>query len=71
MQEVSKAIRNLAQANDVIITLQENDELTKIVLEKFLDADPFTQENILETVSYACKIDESQYHFRENFAKND
>jgi len=54
MQEVSKAIRNLSQAEVVIHTLQENEDLIKIIHEKFLDADPFSQENILETVSFAC-----------------
>ena len=29
----------------------------KIIHGKFLDADPFSQENILETVSFACKYE--------------
>jgi hypothetical protein len=42
MQEVSKAIRNLSQAENVIKTLQENGDLIRIIHEKFLDADPFS-----------------------------
>tara|TARA_B110000285_G_C14973063_1_gene537568 strand:+ start:541 stop:969 length:429 start_codon:yes stop_codon:yes gene_type:complete len=66
MQEVSKAIRNLSQAKVVIHTLQDNDDLIKIINEKFLDADPFSQENILETVSFACKYEQ----YRTKFAKD-
>lgn len=64
MQECSKAIRNLAQSPEVIKTLQEEKELVAIIKEKFLDADPYTQENILETVSFACKFPE----YREQIA---
>jgi len=45
----------------------ENDHLTKIILEKFLEADPFTQENILETVSFTCSFDV----YRQKFANNE
>ena len=64
MQECSKAIRNLAQSPEIIRTLQEEQQLVQIIKEKFLDADPFTQENILETVSFACKFPE----YRQSFA---
>jgi len=67
MQEVSKAIRNLSQAEIVIRTLQENGDLIRIIQEKFLDADPFSQENILETVSFACKFEQH----REKFANDE
>jgi hypothetical protein len=66
MQEASKAIRNLSQMEVVIQTLQENDDLIKIIIEKFLDADPFTQENILETVSFSCNFEQ----YRKKFANN-
>ena len=67
MKEVSKAIRNLSQAEVVIKTLQENDDLIKIIHEKFLDADSFTQENLLETVSFTCKFEE----YRQKLANNE
>ena len=67
MQEVSKAIRNLSQAEEVIRTLQESDDLIEIIQKKFLDADPFSQENILETVSFACKFEQ----YRAKFANNE
>ena len=51
----------------MIHTLQENDDLIKIILGKFLDADPFSQENILETVSFACKYEQ----YRTKFASNE
>ena len=51
----------------MIHNLQENDDLIKIILEKFLDADPFTQENILETVSFSCNYEE----YRKKFANNE
>jgi hypothetical protein len=40
--------------------------LIKIINEKFLDADPYSQENILETVSFACKYEK----YRTKFAKD-
>lgn len=67
IQEVSKAIRNLSQADVVIDTLQENNELIDIIESKFLYADPVSQENILESVSFACKF----VKYREKFADND
>jgi hypothetical protein len=44
----------------------EDDNLITIIKEKFEDADPFTQENILETVSFAVKFPD----YREHFAKD-
>ena len=67
MQEASKAIRNLSQMEEVIHDLMENEHLIKIILEKFLEADPFTQENILETVSFACNFEV----YRKKFANNE
>lgn len=66
MQECSKAIRNLAQSPEVIRTLHEEGMLIEIIKEKYLHADPFTQENILETVSFACKFPE----YRQSFAND-
>jgi hypothetical protein len=63
MQEVSKAIRNLAQAEEVIHTLQEKGALIEILSERFLEADPFSQENLLETVSFACKFEQYRLDF--------
>jgi len=67
MQEVSKAIRNMAQAEEVIHSLQENDELISIFKEKFLEADTISQENMLETVSFSCKFDD----YRPRFTNDD
>ena len=66
MQECSKAIRNLAQSPEVIRTLHEEGQLIDIIKQKYLHADPFTQENILETVSFACKFPE----YRQSFAND-
>jgi len=55
MQEVSKAIRNLSQAEVVIHTLMEGDDLIEIMKKKFVNADPFSQEFILETVTFVCQ----------------
>lgn len=63
MQEVSKAIRNLSQAEEVIHTLQDKGALIDIIGAKFLDADPFSQENLLETVSFACKFEQYRLEF--------
>jgi len=52
---------------EVIHDLMENEHLIKIILEKFLEADPFTQENILETVSFACNFEV----YRKKFANNE
>ena len=57
MQEVIKAIRNLSQAEEVIHTLQDKGALIGIIGARFLDADPFSQENLLETVSFACNFE--------------
>ena len=63
MQEVSKAIRNLSQAEEVIHTLQDKGALIDIIRARFLDADPFSQENLLETVSFACKFEQYRLEF--------
>lgn len=65
---MSKAIRNLSQAEEVIHTLQDKGDLIDIILEKFLAADPFSQENLLETVSFACKFEKYRLAFASNEA---
>ena len=44
----------------------EEDNLIAIIKDKFEDADPFTQENILETVSFAVKFPEYRTAFADD-----
>jgi len=63
-------LRDGPDADEWIGTLQvgrANGEQDHRILEKFLEADPFTQENILETVSFACNFEV----YRKKFANNE
>ena len=67
MIEATKAIRNLSKTTVVVDMLMEENELLKIYKEKTRMIDSQSQENILMTISAACK--KAQY--RQMFVDDD
>lgn len=67
MIEATKAIRNLSRTEEVIDMLMQQNELLKIYKEKILMVDSQSQENIMMTISAACK----KAHYRQSFVNDD
>jgi len=67
MVEATKAIRNLSRTEEVVDMLMEENELLRIYKEKILMVNSQSQENILMTISAACKKAE----YRQRFVDDD
>ena len=63
MFEATKAIRNLSRTEEVVDMLMEENELLRIYKEKILMIDSHSQENVMMTISAACKKAEYRQRF--------
>ena len=66
MIEATKAIRNLSRTQEVVDMLMEENELLKIYNEKIRTIDSYSQENIMMTISAACRKPEYRQRFVED-----
>ena len=67
MIEATKAIRNLSKTEEVVDMLMEQNELLRIYKDKIEWIDSSSQENIMMTISAACKKDK----YRQQFVEDD
>ena len=67
MIEATKAIRNLSKTPEVVDMLMEENELLRIYKDKILSIDSQSQENIMMTISAACK----DIEYRQRFVEDD
>lgn len=67
MIEATKAIRNLSKTQEVVDMLMEENELLRIYKEKILMIDSQSQENVMMTISAACK----NFEYRQRFVEDD
>lgn len=67
MIEATKAIRNLSKTEEVVDMLMEQQDLLRIYKDKIEWIDSHSQENIMMTISAACKKSD----YRQKFVDDD
>ena len=68
MFEATKAIRNLSRTEEVVDMLMEENQLLSIYTNKILVIDSHSQENVMMTISAACKKAEYRQRFVDDEA---